>query len=511
MDRQGASTDGETVIQGDGPIAPPGDVAAPGLATGLPITAPKMRFTSNVISSMSVVADALCLLLAIPIALFAYDQILDLDFDRPMHSTVAIIAAINFFLIRLSRDAYSSPMGRGADPQEGGIVDYLIASLLVVATIWQLGLLMMFSRGLILFYVTAVVTLLFLSTYAMGAVTAALVRTGYIGQRIVIYGADEEVSRRALALLGVERLPYLSIVGVADGRRTRVDIDGNPEIPFLGGLDAVIALARRGEVDQVLIALPKITQERLDEIVADLAEVAIDICLIPREAIELDTRYDIKFIGTIPILTLWQRPIRDWQGILKAVEDRSLAFIGIMLLAPLLIATALAIKLTSPGPILFVQRRFGFNNIEINVLKFRSMYVDRGDSTGAARTTRNDDRVTAVGRIIRRLSIDELPQLFNVLRGDMSIVGPRPHATHMKVGDAYYFDAVKGYAARHRVKPGITGLAQVRGLRGEIDTIERARKRVEYDRYYIDNWSLALDFRIIFETCFKVIWDKHAY
>ena len=488
---------------------PTGELAVSGV--GMRASAPKVRFTSNVIASLAVMSDLACLLLAVPIALFAYDHLIGQDFDRPMHNAVAIIAGINFFLIRLSRDAYASPMGRGIEPQDGGILDYVIASVLVVATVWQLGLLMMFSRGLILFYVLSVLTLLFFGAFVLRWVTAALVRAGYIGQRVVIYGADEDASQRALTLLDVERLPYLSIVGVADGRKTRIDVEGNEKIPFIGGLDAVIQLARRGEVDQVLIALPKITQERLDEIVADLAEVAIDICLVPREVIELNTRYDIKFIGTIPILTLWQRPIRDWQGILKGVEDRSLALLGIAFLAPLLIVTALAIKLTSPGPVLFVQRRFGFNNVEINVLKFRSMYVDRGDATGAARTTRNDDRITPVGRIIRRLSIDELPQLFNVLRGDMSIVGPRPHATHMKVGDAYYFDAVKGYAARHRVKPGITGLAQVRGLRGEIDTIERARKRVEYDRYYIDNWSLILDFRIIIETCLKIVWDKDAY
>jgi lipopolysaccharide/colanic/teichoic acid biosynthesis glycosyltransferase len=139
------------------------------------------------------------------------------------------------------------------------------------------------------------------------------------------------------------------------------------------------------------------------------------------------------------------------------------------------------------------------------------MYVDRQDQSGAQRTQKNDPRVTRVGRFIRRTSIDELPQLFNVLMGEMSIVGPRPHATMMRVGDKYYFDAVSGYAARHRVKPGITGLAQVRGLRGEIDTAERARKRVEYDIYYIENWSPLLDIRIIIETVFKVFWDKNAY
>ena len=191
--------------------------------------------------------------------------------------------------------------------------------------------------------------------------------------------------------------------------------------------------------------------------------------------------------------------------------DRGIALIAVLLLSPLLLLTALAIRLESKGPILFRQKRFGFNNNEISVLKFRSMYVDRQDVSGAARTRKDDPRVTRVGRIIRRTSIDELPQLFNVLRGDMSLVGPRPHATMMRVGDKYYFDAVRGYTARHRVKPGITGLAQIRGLRGEIATTDRARKRVEYDIYYIENWSPLLDLRIMIETLFKLVWDKNAY
>ncbi len=189
----------------------------------------------------------------------------------------------------------------------------------------------------------------------------------------------------------------------------------------------------------------------------------------------------------------------------------ALAGLGLVLLAPLLLVTALAIRLTSTGPILFVQKRFGFNNVEINVYKFRSMYVDCQDESGAARTVKGDRRVTRVGRFIRRFSIDELPQLWNVLRGEMSIVGPRPHATEMKVEGTYYFDAVRGYAARHRVKPGLTGLAQIRGLRGEIDSLDKAKARVEYDRFYIDNWSLTLDFRIIAATIFRVIMDRDAY
>jgi Undecaprenyl-phosphate glucose phosphotransferase len=280
---------------------------------------------------------------------------------------------------------------------------------------------------------------------------------------------------------------------------------------LLGGLDALVRRIAQGDVDMVIIALPMISQTRLDQITERLQQVSVDICMMPREALDLSQQYTMRFIGSLPLFALWQRPMRDFNRLLKAAEDRTLALAGLILLSPLLLLTALIIKLTSRGPALFRQERFGFNNVRISVLKFRSMYVDRQDVSGAERTTRSDPRVTPFGRIIRRLSIDELPQLFNVLTGEMSIVGPRPHATEMKVGDDYYFEAVRGYAARHRVKPGITGLAQVRGLRGEIATIERAKRRVEYDMYYIENWSLLLDLRIILETVWRLIWDRNAY
>jgi Undecaprenyl-phosphate glucose phosphotransferase len=281
--------------------------------------------------------------------------------------------------------------------------------------------------------------------------------------------------------------------------------------PYLGGFEEVLELARRGMLDQIIVALPMVQQDRLNRIIEELSGGAIDICIMPREFLVLRDRYRVNYIGSLPVLSVWQQPVRDFDGVLKEMQDRLLALIGVIVLSPLLLLTALAIRLESKGPILFKQKRFGFNNLEIEVLKFRSMYVDRQDVTGGERTRKGDPRITRVGRIIRRTSIDELPQLINVLRGEMSIVGPRPHALGMRVGDAYYHDAVRGYAARHRVKPGITGLAQVRGLRGEIDTIERAKQRVEYDKYYIENWSPLLDLRIILETIFKLIWDRHAY
>jgi polysaccharide biosynthesis protein PslA len=211
------------------------------------------------------------------------------------------------------------------------------------------------------------------------------------------------------------------------------------------------------------------------------------------------------------VLNLWQRPFRDINQFTKRGEDLVIGGILLVLLSPIMAVAALLIRLTSPGPVLFVQPRLGFNNEVIEVLKFRTMYTDQTDLNAQATTTRDDPRVTPVGRILRKTSIDELPQLINAIRGDMSLVGPRPHALEMKVGELYYQDAVRGYAGRHRVRPGLTGLAQVRGLRGEIRTVDRAKRRVELDKQYIDQWSLWLDVQILVATVRAVLFDKDAY
>lgn len=474
-------------------------------------TSRKMRFTSNVVASLVLVVDILCIALSAWITTELYKFTIGQQYDQKLHLTVALIIGVNFLLIRLSRDSYGAPLGKGKYSDRGGVFEFLIASMLVVATVWQLGLATLFARGLALGFVTITMGTLFFSRFFIRLLIAKLVQKGFIGQRVALYGADERTSERVLRLLELERLPHLTIVGIADGRKTRTAVAGPHGTPFIGDTQQLIRRVREGDIDLVIIALPNISQQRLDELLDILQEVSVDVCLMPREALDLTTQYSMRYIGTLPLFALWQRPMRDWDYLLKAIEDKLIAAVAIVALSPILIGAAIAVRLSSPGPILFKQRRFGFNNVEIEVLKFRSMYVDRQDVSGAARTTKNDSRVTGVGRFIRRTSIDELPQLLNVLRGDMSIVGPRPHATSMKVGDTYYFDAVRGYAARHRVKPGITGLAQVRGLRGEIDTIERAKARVDYDRYYIDNWTITLDIRIILETVYKLFWDRHAY
>ncbi|MBO6226706.1 MAG: exopolysaccharide biosynthesis polyprenyl glycosylphosphotransferase, partial [Shewanella sp.] len=217
--------------------------------------------------------------------------------------------------------------------------------------------------------------------------------------------------------------------------------------------------------------------------------------------------HSVSEVGGRPAIHLNESPLTSHPtaALSKALMERSLSLAAIICLSPILISVALAVKLSSPGPILFKQQRHGWNGKVIQVLKFRSMKVH--DDKDVQQASRNDSRVTAVGRFIRRTSLDELPQLFNVLHGDMALVGPRPHAV---AHNDYYTGKIHAYMARHRIKPGITGLAQISGCRGETDTIEKMQKRVEIDLDYINNWSLWLDIKIIIKTPFTLI-SKDIY
>ena len=204
-------------------------------------------------------------------------------------------------------------------------------------------------------------------------------------------------------------------------------------------------------------------------------------------------------------------PITGWNLWLKRKEDIVIAALVLFLISPLLLLVALLIRLDSKGPVFFRQRRVGFNGSLFEILKFRTMYVDQTDHDAVRQTGRGDSRVTRVGRVLRRTSLDELPQFINVLQGSMSIVGPRPHALQTRAEGKSLDELVEHYAARHRVKPGITGLAQVNGLRGELDSAEKLRRRVDYDIEYIDRWSIWLDIEILLKTVPLVFYDKYAY
>jgi Undecaprenyl-phosphate glucose phosphotransferase len=357
--------------------------------------------------------------------------------------------------------------------------------------------------------------------YVGGAIGIASFRAGLAGlirgwthdgrliRRAVVVGGGEE-GTALLQRLETEDTD-LRICGVFDDRsdvRVGSKIAGYPK---LGAIADLADFSRGNRVDVVLVALPQRAEDRLYEILRDLMILPLDIKLSSLAAkLRLRPRA-YSYIGAVPFLDVADRPIADWAVIQKWLFDRVIGILALVALSPVMLLTALAIKLDSKGPVFFKQKRYGFNNELIEVYKFRSMFTDKSDASASKLVTRGDPRVTGVGRFIRKASIDELPQLFNVLKGELSLVGPRPHALQAKAADKLYPDAVDGYFARHKVKPGLTGWAQINGWRGETDTQEKIVKRVEHDLYYIDHWSVVLDLYILFKTPFAMLSGENAY
>ncbi len=332
-------------------------------------------------------------------------------------------------------------------------------------------------------------------------------RAGRLTMNIAVIGAGEHGRRFIEHLRRQER--HVNVIGLFDDRRDRIP-DFIAGFPVLGTVDDLLLFARRHRIDQVVVALPWGAEERLLDWLKKLKTLPADIRLCPDViGFHLPHR-GVSHIAGVPLLNVFEKPIAGWDHVVKTLEDRVLASLILLLIAPLMLMIAAAIKLTSPGPVLFKQQRYGFNNEIIEVFKFRSMHVDRcsADQGPVAQATRDDDRITPLGRVLRRSSLDELPQFINVVRGEMSIVGPRPHAV---AHNEQYAKLIDEYLARHKVKPGITGWAQVNGLRGETDTLDKMERRVQYDLHYIENWSLALDLRIILMTLLVGFRHPNAY
>lgn len=322
--------------------------------------------------------------------------------------------------------------------------------------------------------------------YAVGSLTARL--EGGTSS-IAVVGNPEEVLEFSRALVKDALVRWKRIIPVDDQAED--------------GLDRLAGLAAGGRVETVALAVRGPDRgRRINRVCDRLADQSVRICLA----------LDPDMLAQVPRCTAWPdgvalvdlvvNPHAGWGGTAKRITDILGAGIGLLLVAPVLAVAALAIKVETPGPVLFRQWRFGKGSRPIQVLKLRTMFESQGDATGEQGTAARDPRVTRVGRFLRRTSIDEIPQLLNVLRGDMSLVGPRPHPLHMRVTGTYYFEAVEQYRARHSVRPGITGWAQINGSRGEVRTLEQARRRVELDLWYLEHWSLALDLRIILRTIF---------
>jgi exopolysaccharide biosynthesis polyprenyl glycosylphosphotransferase len=322
---------------------------------------------------------------------------------------------------------------------------------------------------------------------------------GHLRCRAVIIGATEDAALLARQMTDSGMAHRYNVLGVFDNRAPDRRPNTLAELPVMGTVADLITYAQHHPVDMVIIALPWENAIAIFRLIEEVQWIAADV-VVPFETqgFQPGTGQLIDVAGH-PAMQMMTRPFKGTQGLLKLMEDYVIATIGIVLASPVMALAALAILIEDGRPILFRQERMGFNGRTFKIYKFRTMQIDPTD-TGAQGTDKGDPRITRIGRFLRSTSIDEIPQLLNVLRGEMSIVGPRPHVQGMLVGSAVYTEAVRRYAARHRIKPGITGWAQINGMRGGIHTLVKAEKGVQLDLYYVRHWSLWLDIKIMLRT-----------
>jgi putative colanic acid biosysnthesis UDP-glucose lipid carrier transferase len=327
-----------------------------------------------------------------------------------------------------------------------------------------------------------------------------------IQTRSVVIAGVGELSRRLAQAISNQPAAGLALVGWFDDRspdRIGQLADGL----LLGRLSDLPEYVKQHAIDVIYIALPIRHEERTKRLLDELHDTTASIYFVPDIFVFdlIQSRVDV--IGGIPLLALCETPFVGINGLVKRISDVTLASLLLLLASPIMVAVAIGVALTTPGSVIFKQRRYGLDGCQIVVYKFRSMSTSEDEGT-VQQAQRNDARATPFGRFIRKYSLDELPQLYNVLQGRMSLVGPRPHAV---AHNEEYRRLIKGYMIRHKVAPGITGLAQVRGHRGETQTVDEMRARVESDLEYLRRWSLTLDFKILALTILRLFNDHKAY
>jgi putative colanic acid biosynthesis UDP-glucose lipid carrier transferase len=369
-----------------------------------------------------------------------------------------------------------------------------------------------FSRGWFLIWFMLGWSALAIERMMLRGTLGLLRQRGFNQRRIVVVRAGSFGIRLAQ---GLEAAPWtgLRVIAMFCARAGACESSSpdarfwDPKRDFVG-LDHLAAFVKQESVDQVWIALPLKEEDCIRQVLHELRHSTVDVHYVPDVSGLQLLNNSITEVAGFPVMNLSCTQMNGVNELIKGAVDRLLALAILILLSPLMLMIAIGVKLSSPGPVLFRQRRLGARGEEINVLKFRSMVLHDEEPGKVTQATKGDSRITRFGAFLRRTSLDELPQFFNVLLGEMSIVGPRPHALEH---NEQYKELVAKYMLRHKVKPGITGWAQVNGYRGETDTLEKMAKRVEYDLQYIENWSLWLDFKIMALTIVRGFDDRNAY
>lgn len=329
---------------------------------------------------------------------------------------------------------------------------------------------------------------------------------GYNYRSVVIIGAGD-LGKEVLQRVSRSAWTGFKVVAIFDDNK---DLQGGNifGVSVKTEVENIRGYVSDNNIDEVWLALPLNAEERMKSLVDQLSSTSVNVRLIPDIFGLSILNHGFTEIAGMPVVDLCTSPMVGFNRVVKSIEDKVLAFIILLSITPLLLGIAIAIKLTSKGPVFFKQKRHGWDGKIITVYKFRSMKENRGFNGSVTQAIKKDPRITKLGAFLRRTSLDELPQFYNVLQGRMSIVGPRPHAV---AHNEHYKEVVDQYMLRHKVKPGITGWAQINGWRGETDTLDKMQKRVEFDLFYIENWSLWFDLKIIFLTIFKGFVNKNAY
>jgi putative colanic acid biosynthesis UDP-glucose lipid carrier transferase len=406
--------------------------------------------------------------------------------------------------------AMTFPGGLARDTGKAGdlMLDIVTGWVAIVGLLallgWATRTLEVFDHRVLLAWAIATPAVLFAAHRLLPLVLPRLLAVEALRKVAVIAGANELGRKLAERL----RDPMLGtrIAGYFDDRGA-ARLQNLAAAQNLGGLSRLADYARSHRVDVIYIALPMASQPRILRLLEDLRDTTASIYFVPDIFVADLIQARVDSIGGLPVVAVCETPFYGFNGVVKRISDVIFASFILIVISPLLLAIAVGVKLCSPGPILFKQRRYGLDGRKIMVYKFRTMTVAE-DGDVVRQATRNDSRITKFGAFLRRTSLDELPQFINVLQGRMSVVGPRPHAVaHNEI----YRKLIRGYMIRHKVRPGITGLAQVMGFRGETETIEKMKARIEHDLTYLRNWSLLLDLQIILKTVVVVLQKQNAY
>ena len=425
--------------------------------------------------------------------------------DSTAHFLIVMIAVVLFYMVARHRGLYDQQTDFRFVSQMSTLI-YVCAMTLACAfaVVFFLKIGADFSRAWVLLWMSCLIAILAVGRAFLSRYVDSLMRNGILSRSVILIGAGNQFSA-AKRVLG-EQANNFNLINTLELETPDTSSIFNLS-QLAEKLNAIIKEAQEKHIDSVVIALPASMGLELEKIMQQVEVLPAEVQLLPDFGGATVTARHIQRIGDASVLTTASKPISDWGTVLKTIEDYVIGTTCLLLALPVMVVIAVAIKLDSEGPVLFRQRRHGYNHRVIEVLKFRTMRVmEDGDSVRQA--TKNDSRVTRVGAFLRRTSLDELPQFINVIRGEMSVVGPRPHAI---AHNTYYGKMIERYANRHLVKPGITGWAQVHGFRGETTHPDLMAKRVAYDLQYIEIWSIWLDLKIVAMTPLFGLFNRAAY